>query len=141
MRYQDTARRTLGELKARQAQLQLNRSSSISAPLIATPIVQQRDETLAQRSIRLPALQLQAFSGEICKWPGSWEQFKASVHQNEGLTKGEKFQYLRNLLSGIAATATEGLQATEECYDDAIDILKSRFGDQRLFVQEHLRRL
>ncbi|KAH6941006.1 hypothetical protein HPB50_011998 [Hyalomma asiaticum] len=39
-----------------------------------------------------------------------------------------------------AATFTRAT-ATEECYDDAIDVLDSRFGNKRLVVQEHLRRL
>lgn len=41
----------------------------------------------------------------------------------------------------MAAKAIVGLQATEKCYDDAIDILSSRFEDKRLIVEEHLRRL
>lgn len=34
-----------------------------------------------------------------------------------------------------------GLQATSECYDDAVDMLKRRFCDTRRIVQEHLSRL
>lgn len=49
--------------------------------------------------------------------------------------------YLKNLLSGAVAKAVEGHHATEECYDDVIDILSGRFEDKRLIVQEHLRRL
>ncbi|XP_077536023.1 uncharacterized protein LOC144148349 [Haemaphysalis longicornis] len=40
-----------------------------------------------------------------------------------------------------AASAIAGLQATDGCYKDAIEILKQRFGDDRIIVQDHLRGL
>lgn len=92
-------------------------------------------------SVKLPTLQLQTFSGELCQWLSFWTQYKASVHHNHCLTKGEKFQYLRSLLSGPAADSIAGLQATEDCYDDAVEILSRRFGDTRRIVQEHLGQL
>ncbi|XP_077548213.1 uncharacterized protein LOC144161022 [Haemaphysalis longicornis] len=42
---------------------------------------------------------------------------------------------------GEAASAIAGLQATDGCYKDAIEILKQRFGDDRIIVQDHLRGL
>ncbi|XP_077536147.1 uncharacterized protein LOC144148488 [Haemaphysalis longicornis] len=73
--------------------------------------------------------------------PSFWEHYQASVHNNDCLAEGEKFQYLRELLNGKAAASIAGLQATSECYDDAIDILKRRFGETQRIVQEHLVRL
>ncbi|XP_077531269.1 uncharacterized protein LOC144143378 [Haemaphysalis longicornis] len=46
-----------------------------------------------------------------------------------------------SLFEEAAASAISGLQATEECYKDAIEILKKRFGDDRIIVQDHLRGL
>ncbi|XP_064459297.1 uncharacterized protein LOC135369713 [Ornithodoros turicata] len=53
----------------------------------------------------------------------------------------EKFQYLRSLLVGRASAAIEGLQATEACYDDALELLKKRFGDRQQIEHEYLSRL
>ncbi|XP_040066343.1 uncharacterized protein LOC120839989 [Ixodes scapularis] len=50
-------------------------------------------------------------------------------------------EYLRNHVTGPAAAAIAGLQATEACYDDAIEILTLRFGDKRRIEQNHLAKL
>lgn len=39
------------------------------------------------------------------------------------------------------ASAISRLLASEECDKDAIDILKKRFGDERLIIHNHLRSL
>lgn len=63
------------------------------------------------------------------------------MHDNKELSKAEKFQYLRLLLTGTAMTAVRGLQATEACYEDAVEILQRRFGDKEKIEQEHLAKL
>ncbi|XP_049274156.1 uncharacterized protein LOC125759435 [Rhipicephalus sanguineus] len=101
--------------------------------------------TTSQASVgfrsRLPQLELQKFDGNRQKWHRFWMQFSTAVHNNDDLSAAEKFNYLSTLVTGTAAAAISGLQATGECYEDAIDILKKRFGDERIIVQEHLRSL
>ncbi|XP_064462679.1 uncharacterized protein LOC135373399 [Ornithodoros turicata] len=80
---------------------------------------------------RLPKLQLMRFRGDLSEWLPFWEQFKGTVHNNSNLSQPEKFFYLRSLLDGAAAAAISGLQASEVCYNDAIEILMERFGDKR----------
>ncbi|KAH6941227.1 hypothetical protein HPB50_015117 [Hyalomma asiaticum] len=65
-------------------------------------------------------------------------QFSTAAHNNDDLSAAEKFNYLSTLVTGAATAAISGLQATGECYEDAIDIFKKRFGDERIIVQEHL---
>ncbi|XP_037520577.1 uncharacterized protein LOC119397212 [Rhipicephalus sanguineus] len=130
----------LGQLKAREWRLRQNPCSTTTQSLPARPSQTPEDRT-PRKAIKLPTLQLQTFDGQLCHWPSFWEQFKTSVEENENLTKGEKFQYLKTLLKGDAAAAISGLQATAECFDDAIEILKSRFGDNLRIIQDHLRRL
>ncbi|XP_064461957.1 uncharacterized protein LOC135372206 [Ornithodoros turicata] len=93
------------------------------------------------KSIKLPKLQLQTFRGDLDRWLPFWEQFCEAVHENDDLTKSEKFQYLRTLLSGPPAAAIAGLQASEACYEDAVKILTRRFGDQKRITQDHLAKL
>ncbi|KAM7282439.1 uncharacterized protein ISCGN_002589 [Ixodes scapularis] len=81
--------------------------------------------------VKLPKLQLLQYQGELTLWQPFWEQFQTAVHRNTRLTEGDKFQYLRSLLSGPAASAISGLQATAECYKDAIEILSERFGNKQ----------
>ncbi|XP_064470189.1 uncharacterized protein LOC135384938 [Ornithodoros turicata] len=95
----------------------------------------------SQSGVKLPKLKLQTFSGELTNWISFWEQYRRAVDENARLAKSEKFQYLRTLLKGDAASAIRGLQATAACYDDAIDILKQRFGNTTRIEREHLSRL
>ncbi|XP_040066946.1 uncharacterized protein LOC120840458 [Ixodes scapularis] len=91
--------------------------------------------------VKLPKLQLLQYQGELTLWQPFWEQFQTAVHRNTRLTEGDKFQYLRSLLSGPAANAISGLQATAECYKDAIEILSERFGSKQRIQREYLERL
>ncbi|XP_077523492.1 uncharacterized protein LOC144134453 [Amblyomma americanum] len=142
MRYEDAARGMLGQLKAKEAEL-------LRAPrLLATqPAEPQRGsqhgggEAVHRSAVKLPTLQLQTFNGELRQWRGFWEHFKEAVDENGNLTKGEKFPFLKGLLSGAAASSIAGLQATGECYDDVVNILSKRFGDTRQIIQEHLAQL
>ncbi|KAH7981281.1 hypothetical protein HPB49_022893 [Dermacentor silvarum] len=90
---------------------------------------------------RLPQLELMKFDGNRKQWHRFSTQFSTAVHNKEELSTADQFNYLSTLLSGAAASAISGLQATEECYQDVIDILKKRFGDESMIVQEHLQSL
>ncbi|KAH7975146.1 hypothetical protein HPB49_024412 [Dermacentor silvarum] len=81
------------------------------------------------------------FDGNRKQWHRFWTQFSTAVHNKEELSTADKFNYLSTLLSEAAASAISGLQATGECFQDAIDVLKKRFGDESIIVQEHLRSL
>ncbi|XP_037521048.1 uncharacterized protein LOC119397701 [Rhipicephalus sanguineus] len=141
IKYDDAARGMLGQLKARKVALRRGRASTrveTSDPPLGT---HPGGETSTRSAVKLPALPLQTFSGELRQWRAFWEQFRDAVHYNNSLTKGEKFHYLRSLLSGVAASSIAGLQATGDCYDDAVSLLSRRFGDTRHIVQEHLAQL
>ncbi|KAH7973785.1 hypothetical protein HPB49_005296 [Dermacentor silvarum] len=90
---------------------------------------------------RLPQLELMKFDGNRKQWHRFLTQFSTAVHKKEELSTADKFNYLSTLLSRAAASAISGLQATEEYYQDAIDILKKRFGIASIIVQEDLRSL
>ncbi|XP_064475720.1 uncharacterized protein LOC135389615 [Ornithodoros turicata] len=93
------------------------------------------------KRIKLPKLQLQTFRGDLDRWLPFWEQFCEPVHENDDLTKSEKFLYLRTLLSGPPAAAIAGLQASEACYEDAVKILTRLSGDRKRITQDHLAKL
>ncbi|XP_077528455.1 uncharacterized protein LOC144140816 [Haemaphysalis longicornis] len=97
--------------------------------------------TPATSKSKLPQLDLVKFDGNRKNWQRFWMQFSSAVHNNSELSSADKFNYLNTLVTGAAASAISGLQASEECYKDAVDILKKRFGDERIIVQDHLRSL
>ena len=54
------------------------------------------------------------------------------IDQNENLAQIEKFYYLRGLLQGKAESTVEGLTLNENNYMEALELLKARFGDEKL---------
>lgn len=46
--------------------------------------------------------------------------------------------HLNTLLITAVVSAIAGLQRTADCYKYAIDLLQTRFGDERVIVQDHV---
>lgn len=91
--------------------------------------------------VKLPKLELQRFSGAATEWQPFWEQYQQAIHDNDALSHGEKFLYLQSALSGRAAAAVAGIQATAANYNTVIELLKERFGRTDVLIQEHLTQL
>ncbi|XP_064462610.1 uncharacterized protein LOC135373316 [Ornithodoros turicata] len=134
--YEDEFVKALSDIKSKLADLQM--SSSASAPVNSSATGPEKPRNTG---VKLPKLQLVQFKGELSQWQPFWEQFEATVHNNDQLSDVEKLQYLRSLLVGPAACAISGLQRTAACYKDALDILTQRFGDKRRIEREHLHNL
>lgn len=139
--YDDDATRVLALLGCKIASL---RQKELPTPV---PLNETRSATASvpppnrTSGVKLPKLRLLTFNGDVSGWQSFWEQFSGAVHNNDTITRSEKFHYLRTLVTGPAAAAIAGLQATEACYDDAIHILTQRFGDRRRIEQDHLAKL
>ncbi|XP_077536079.1 uncharacterized protein LOC144148418 [Haemaphysalis longicornis] len=88
--------------------------------------------------VALPKLQIAPFSGDRRDWQGFWEQFDATIHANQHLTKIDKFKYLRSYMTGPAKTAIEGIMLAEDGYAAAIKILTDRFGRRDLLMADHV---
>ena len=50
----------------------------------------------------------------------------------------DKFSYLQSLLESSAADTIAGLTLTSANYQEAIDMLKGRFGNDQLIVGKHM---
>ena len=68
-------------------------------------------------------------------WTTFRDSFESSIHNNTGLSNIDKFNYLNSLLERSAAEAISGLTFN---YDEAITILKKRFGNKQLIINEHM---
>ncbi|XP_077534685.1 uncharacterized protein LOC144146623 [Haemaphysalis longicornis] len=111
-----------------------------AAPLTVINEVVSTEQT--QRSkIKLPKLELIKFSGRSNEWQHFWELFEEVVDKNEDLSSIDKYNFLRASLTGDAATAIAGLPPTARCYNDAVQLLKKRFGNEELLIQEHFKKL
>ncbi|XP_077547538.1 uncharacterized protein LOC144159719 [Haemaphysalis longicornis] len=98
--------------------------------------------TTSQRiNAKLPRIELGKFSGRRHEWQSFWELFEQMVDKNEHLSTLDKFHYLKTSLTGDAASVLTGLPATSHCYTDATQLLKQRFGNEELLIQEHMKKL
>lgn len=91
--------------------------------------------------VKLPKFELVKFSGRRSDWQPFWEVFEQVVDKNEELSLIDKFHYLRSSVTGDAAAALAGVPPTSRCYRDAVELLKGRFGNNELLMQEHMRSL
>ena len=94
--------------------------------------------TSTKLQAKLPKLTLGRFSGEPTKWQSFWASFESAVHNNKAISSVDKFNYLKGLLEGIAASAIAGLTLTSENYEAAVDILRKRFANPQLLISSHM---
>jgi len=60
-----------------------------------------------------------------------------AIHNNKTLSGVEKFTYLKGYLYAEAATAIKGFFLTNNNYEKAFELLKERFGNEKLIVSTH----
>ena len=88
--------------------------------------------------VKLPKLSLKTFNGDLTTWITFWDNFESSIHNNPDLSAIDKFNYLNSLLEGNAATAISGLTLSSANYDEAVVILKKRFGNRQQIITKHM---
>ena len=91
--------------------------------------------------MKLPKISLPHFRGNQMKWTAFWDSFESAVHQNEHLSKIDKFNYLRSLLEGNAYDAIAGLSLSAANYTEAVQILQKRFGNKQSIISKHMEAL
>ena len=91
--------------------------------------------------VKLPKLTLPHFNGNLTKWTAFWDSYESAIHSNDELSEVDKFNYLRSLLEGPAFEAVRGLTLSSANYQEAISILKKRFGNRQLIVSKHMETL
>ena len=86
-------------------------------------------------------MSLKRFNGDLAKWITFWDTYESTVHENPSLTSIDKFNYLSSLLESTAAEAISGLTRSSANYEEAVAILKRRFGNKQLIVNQHMNSL
>ena len=100
--------------------------------------VWESSHTTLGPKVKLPKLTLKRFTGDKTAWSTFWETFESSIHQNTSLSNIDKFNYLSSLLKSSAADAISGLAITSNNYEEAISVLKRRFGNKQLIISKHM---
>ena len=94
-----------------------------------------------QNICRLPKLSLPVFAGNPLQWQSFWDSFDAAVHNNPSLNGIQRFNYLKAQLVGEAQQTIAGFPLTNSNYDQAIKLLKDRFGQPHKIVNAHMQAL
>ena len=99
---------------------------------LATP------SSLITSHVKLPKLSIKKFNGDLMKWVTFWDSFDSSIHSNPSLSIGDEFNYLNSFLELTAAESITGLTLTSANYEEAVAILKRRFGNTQLIMNKHM---
>ncbi|XP_049884023.1 uncharacterized protein LOC126379357 [Pectinophora gossypiella] len=88
--------------------------------------------------VRLPTIQLPKFSGRYENWLEFRDTFTSLIHSNESIDEINKFHYLRASLEGSAAVVIQSMEFSASNYNVAWKLLRERFDNKRLLVQNHV---
>ncbi len=113
----------------------LNDNVNTSNTSINTSVV---NTSVMSCKAKLPKLSLVKFKGQITKCNTFWDSFEPAIHNNQDISKVDKFNYLNSVLEGPTLQAIQGLTLTGANYDAAIDILKDHFGHMQQVITAHM---
>ena len=64
-----------------------------------------------------------------------------SIHSNINISDIDKFNYLKGCVKGEALAAISGLTLTSDNYQEAVQVLKDRFGNEQVLISAHMESL
>ena len=89
-------------------------------------------------TIKLPKLEIAKFGDDPTTWQQFYDSFTAAIHNSVSLTKVEKFNYLRSFLVDEALHCISGLPLTNDNYENALKLLKDRYGNNQVIISAHM---
>lgn len=81
--------------------------------------------------LKLPDIKLAEFSGHHLEWTQFWNQFESLVDSRSDLEDITKYTYLTQCIKGPAKEILAGFRGQPSDYKDAIQALKSQYGDEK----------
>ena len=111
--------------------------ATLTTRSVLTPVTGSVESRTGPR-VKLPKISLKRFDGILTKWASFWDTFESLIHHHPTLSNVDKFNYLSLLLDSTAADAISGLSLTAANYEEAVAILKKRFGNKQLIIGKHM---
>ena len=93
------------------------------------------------KTAKLSNIKIEDFHGNPLKFESFWDCFNSAVHSDDSIGKSLKFTYLRGYLKGSALAAVNGLTLTDKNYDEAVKILRDRFGNKQLLISSNMKKI
>ncbi|MCP4490542.1 MAG: DUF1759 domain-containing protein, partial [Gammaproteobacteria bacterium] len=100
----------------------------------AAPAIPPQHPVQQLQQLRLPKLEIKPFYGNPVEWNEFYDAFTSSVH-SQHIHDVQKFAYLKGFLRGQALQSIEGIPMNNANYNEALQILRNRFGDGDLIKQ------
>ena len=91
--------------------------------------------------IKLPSIEISKYDGCLLSWSLFWDKFTVAVHSRTDLEDIQKYTYLKSYLVGDAKRAIQGISYDKDNYANAVDALKTRFGNKQLRISAHMKEL
>ena len=101
-------------------------------------VTSQHSQHCSVFSKSLPKVKLPQFSGNSLEWPQWFGLFQALVDSQVSLSKTEKMVHLQTSVTGVAQKSIAGFMYNPDLYDQALAVLKERFGREKDVVRAHL---
>lgn len=91
--------------------------------------------------VKLPQIHLPKFTGIYEEWTTFQDLFVSLVHNNNSLSKVQKLHYLKSSTGAEAEVLLKHIQVTEANYEQAWEVLKTRYGNKRMIVNSLLKKM
>ncbi|XP_076658358.1 uncharacterized protein LOC143362242 [Halictus rubicundus] len=98
-------------------------------------------KVVVQQNTLLPKIEIRPFDGNPIEWHSFHDTFQSLVHNDTQIPAVQKFYLLKNSLRGSVATIIDSLNASEENYLVAWEMLKQRCDKPRQIIQTHIKLL
>ena len=122
----------LAEIESALAKLRINSNSMYTESRLHYSGSRSSSPTIPRRThLRRPQLSMEPFDGNPLLYRSFMDSFESSIDSDEGLSNVDKFLYLKGLLKGKALNTIQGLSLTTENYKEAMQLLKSGYGDKK----------
>lgn len=93
------------------------------------------------KEVKLPDIELPKFSGDYKNFLEFRDLFDSLINSNKGLSKIQKFHYLRASLQGSPAQVIRSIEFSGDNYDIAWKTLCSRYDNKPILVFNHVKSL
>lgn len=94
-----------------------------------------RASSSSNTEMRLQPAKLPTFSGKYVDWNSFHDQFMAFIHKTK-YPKVQKLQYLLGALDDTPKSVISHLPVTDASYEPAWELLKHRYGNDRVIFSE-----
>ncbi|XP_073965326.1 uncharacterized protein [Choristoneura fumiferana] len=90
---------------------------------------------------KLPTIQINTFTGKYSEYMPFINLFKAIIHNDRSIDNVQKLYYLRSFLQKEPLDLIKNLPFNSESYDEALNLLNSRYNHTSKIINEHINSL